>query len=31
MGAVALDELERLIAGLPLAHQVTHEDLDRVA
>ncbi|MFI6738524.1 hydroxyacid dehydrogenase [Nonomuraea sp. NPDC050451] len=31
MGAVALDELERLVAGLPLAHQVTHEDLDRVA
>jgi phosphoglycerate dehydrogenase-like enzyme len=31
MGAVVLDELERLAAGLPLAHPVTHDDLDRVA
>ncbi|WP_223167859.1 hydroxyacid dehydrogenase [Nonomuraea sp. SYSU D8015] len=31
MGAAVLDELERLITGLPLAHQVTHDDLERVA
>ncbi|GAA3532684.1 hydroxyacid dehydrogenase [Nonomuraea rosea] len=31
MGAAVLDELERLIAGYPLAHQVHHDDLDRVA
>ncbi|TMR99887.1 hydroxyacid dehydrogenase [Nonomuraea basaltis] len=31
MGAAVLDELERLVAGLPLAHQVTPDDLERVA
>ncbi|MEV0201845.1 hydroxyacid dehydrogenase [Nonomuraea sp. NPDC050691] len=31
MGAAVLDELERLAGGLPLAHQVTHDELDRVA
>ncbi|WP_433440985.1 hydroxyacid dehydrogenase [Nonomuraea sp. CA-141351] len=31
MGAVVVDELERLTAGLPLAHRVNHDDLDRVA
>ncbi|MEV0235645.1 hydroxyacid dehydrogenase [Nonomuraea sp. NPDC050786] len=31
MGAVVVDELERLAAGLPLAHRVNHDDLDRVA
>lgn len=31
MGAVVLDELERLAAGLPLEHQVTFDDLERVA
>ncbi|MBF8185491.1 hydroxyacid dehydrogenase [Nonomuraea sp. K274] len=31
MGAAVLDELERLASGFPLAHQVTHDDLDRVA
>ncbi|SEF75080.1 Phosphoglycerate dehydrogenase [Nonomuraea solani] len=31
MGATVLDELERLAAGFPLAHQVTDDDLDRVA
>lgn len=31
MGSVVLDELERLAGGLPLAHQVAHDDLDRVA
>ncbi|MFI7633284.1 hydroxyacid dehydrogenase [Nonomuraea sp. NPDC049400] len=31
MGAVVVDELERLAAGLPLAHPVNHDDLDRVA
>ncbi|GAA3211366.1 hydroxyacid dehydrogenase [Nonomuraea helvata] len=31
MGAVVVDELERLTAGLPLAHPVNHDDLDRVA
>ncbi|MEV0380311.1 hydroxyacid dehydrogenase [Nonomuraea sp. NPDC050643] len=31
MGAAVLDELERLAAGSPLAHQVSHDDLDRVA
>ncbi|MEU7827409.1 hydroxyacid dehydrogenase [Nonomuraea sp. NPDC049129] len=31
MGALVLDELERLTAGQPLAHRVTGDDLDRVA
>jgi phosphoglycerate dehydrogenase-like enzyme len=31
MGAAVLDELERLVTGLPLAHQVSHDDLERVA
>ncbi|RVX41598.1 phosphoglycerate dehydrogenase-like enzyme [Nonomuraea polychroma] len=31
MGTAVVDELERLIAGSPLAHQVTHDDLERVA
>ncbi|MEV0148811.1 MULTISPECIES: hydroxyacid dehydrogenase [unclassified Nonomuraea] len=31
MGAAVVDELERLSAGLPLAHRVHHDDLDRVA
>jgi phosphoglycerate dehydrogenase-like enzyme len=31
MGTTVLDELERLISGFPLAHQVMHDDLDRVA
>jgi phosphoglycerate dehydrogenase-like enzyme len=31
MGATVLDELERLASGFPLAHQVTHDDLERVA
>ncbi|MET7460901.1 hydroxyacid dehydrogenase [Nonomuraea sp. NPDC005501] len=31
MGAAVVEELERLSAGLPLAHRVNHADLDRVA
>ncbi|MDR8413753.1 hydroxyacid dehydrogenase [Nonomuraea sp. 3-1Str] len=31
MGAAVVEELERLSAGLPLAHRVNHDDLDRVA
>ncbi|MFI6789638.1 hydroxyacid dehydrogenase [Nonomuraea sp. NPDC050383] len=31
MGAAVVAELERLSAGLPLAHRVNHADLDRVA
>ncbi|MBB6351424.1 hydroxyacid dehydrogenase [Nonomuraea muscovyensis] len=31
MGASVLDELDRLIAGTPLAHRVTHDDLERAA
>ncbi|WP_308168592.1 hydroxyacid dehydrogenase [Nonomuraea sp. NEAU-A123] len=31
MGAAVLDELERLATGLPLAHRVTYDDLERAA
>lgn len=31
MGAAVLDELERLAAGLPLAHRVTYDDMERAA
>ncbi|MFD1536249.1 hydroxyacid dehydrogenase [Nonomuraea guangzhouensis] len=31
MGAAVVDELERLAAGLPLAHRVTYDDLERAA
>ncbi|MGN9842950.1 hydroxyacid dehydrogenase [Nonomuraea sp. H19] len=31
MGAAVVDELELLAAGSPLAHQVTYDDLERVA
>ncbi|WP_199835860.1 hydroxyacid dehydrogenase [Streptomyces sp. TP-A0356] len=31
LGRIVVEELERLVAGLPLAHQVRHADLARVA
>ncbi|MFI0773606.1 hydroxyacid dehydrogenase [Streptomyces sp. NPDC021212] len=31
LGRVVADELERMVAGLPLAHEVRHADLTRVA
>ncbi|MFF4349581.1 hydroxyacid dehydrogenase [Streptomyces sp. NPDC001530] len=31
LGRIVVEELERLVAGLPPAHEVRHSDLDRVA